>query len=77
MSERDITPEELERVTRSIVSDYPCNKHALEWMNEVRERFGLPELNRDEFIAERRALGEVSEGNPASVARKEMEGKDE
>jgi hypothetical protein len=48
----------VEQATRKIFTEYIMNKHAVEWMNHLREELGLPLLDRDDFKAERRSWGE-------------------
>jgi len=64
---------DLDVITRSLVSRYAGNKHALEWMNAVREEVGLPEM--DARWASPTALGCRKEA--PSDARAELQRLDE
>ena len=47
----------IDRLTRDVLKRFACNRHAYNWMNEVRERFMLPALTEADYAEERKAMG--------------------
>lgn len=41
--------ENIDRLTRDVLKQFACNRHAYDWMNEIRERFKLPALTEADY----------------------------